>query len=203
MLDPSVLSFVLESLPPAPARVLEVGAGDGELARALGFAGHEVVAIDPEPGAAWVRRVTLLELQEPPGSFDAAVAVVSLHHVEPLADSCRRLARVLRPGASLVVDEFDVALFDERAAAWWLACRQPGEHDARAPEDVVADLRHHCHSLSHLRETLGEWFELTEPARGPYLYRWLLSPEMREAEEALIAAGRLQATGARLTGVRE
>ena len=61
--------------------MLEIGAGDGELAAALAAAGYEVVAIDPASEADNVRRVALHELDEPP--FDAAVAVVSLHHVEP------------------------------------------------------------------------------------------------------------------------
>ncbi len=49
MLDPAVLRFVSLTLPAAPARVLEVGAGDGKLAQALREAGYEVVAIDPIP----------------------------------------------------------------------------------------------------------------------------------------------------------
>ena len=83
------------SLPPPPARVLEVGAGTGELARRLADLGYAVVAIDPG-GEGDVVPIPLLELDEPAGSFDAAVAVVSLHHVEPLEASCGRLAEVVR-----------------------------------------------------------------------------------------------------------
>lgn len=39
---------MLEHLPPAPSRVLEVGYGGGELALGLSTAGHGIVAIDPE-----------------------------------------------------------------------------------------------------------------------------------------------------------
>ncbi len=43
--------FVTEQLPSAPARVLEVGCGRGDLARAIAESGYEVVAIDPDaPG---------------------------------------------------------------------------------------------------------------------------------------------------------
>jgi SAM-dependent methyltransferase len=49
-------------------------------------------------------------------AFDAAVAVLSLHHVEPLQKSCRRIAEVLRARGSLVIDEFDVGRFDQCAA---------------------------------------------------------------------------------------
>jgi SAM-dependent methyltransferase len=199
VLYPDVLAFVCGALPPAPARVLEVGAGAGELAAELGRRGYDVLAVDPASETAAVRPVALHELDEPPGSFDAAVAVVSLHHVEPLAESCRRLAELLRPRAVLVVDEFDVERFDEPAARWLLDHHPTHGHE-REPADVVADLRHHLHSLERLRGALGEWFELSEPVRGAYLYRWELPPELRATEEELIGAGRLPATGARFTG---
>jgi SAM-dependent methyltransferase len=199
VVDPDLLTFVRGRLPPAPARVLEVGAGAGELAGQLGRRGYDVLAIDPASETPAVRQVALHELREPPASFDAAVAVVSLHHVEPLDESCRRLAELLRPRAVLVVDEFDVERFDERAARWLLDHHPTHGHD-REPAEVVADLRHHLHSLERLRAALGEWFELSEPVHGPYLYRWDLPPDLRSAEEELIAAGRLAATGARFVG---
>ena len=74
-----VTVFVRATLPPPPARVLEVGAGDGELASLLADAGYDVVAIDPASTGGVVRPVALHELDEAP--FDAAVAVVSLHHL--------------------------------------------------------------------------------------------------------------------------
>ena len=58
------------------------------------------------------------------------------------------------------------------------------------------------HSLSRLREALQTYFELGEPVRGPYLYRWNIPTDVRAEEEAAIAAGDLPATGARLVGIR-
>jgi len=145
MVATELLAFVRANLPAPPMRLLEIGAGDGALARALAQAGYEVLAIDPEPAGADVRPVALHELDEPSASFDAAVAVTSLHHVEPLEGSLRRLAQLLKPEGVLAVDEFDVAAFDERAAEWWLRQRHAlgaaehasaaelvGEHRARA-----------------------------------------------------------------------
>jgi SAM-dependent methyltransferase len=183
------------ALPDPPARVLEVGAGDGELAAFLSGAGYDVVAIDPAAAEPAVRRVALHELDEPPASFDAALAVVSLHHVEPLEESCGRLAVLVRPGGTLVIDEFDVARFDDRAARWWLG---HSGHEA----DMLEGVRDHLHPVARLCAALDPWFALGEPVPGPYLHRWDLPPGLREAEERLIAAGELPAVGARLVGVR-
>jgi SAM-dependent methyltransferase len=198
-----VLGFVRATLPATPARVLEVGAGSGELAAALTQAGYDVVAIDPASESADVRATALHELDEPAASFDAAVAVLSLHHVEPLEESCRHLGRLVRPGGVLVIDEFDVQRFDERAARWLIDAHGPTHpHEDRDPEALVAELREHLHSLDGIRAALGEWFALGEPVRSAYLYRWDLPPGHREREEELVAAGRLPATGARLVGRR-
>ena len=62
-------------------------------------------------------------------------------------------------------------------------------------------MRGHIHPLDAVREALAPHFALGEPVRGPYLHRWHLPPGLREAEERLIGAGRLPATGARMVGV--
>jgi len=204
MSAPSVLAFVRAALPPPPARVLEVGAGDGELAAALADAGYDVVAIDPAyDGEAVVFPVALLELDEPPASFDAAVAVVSLHHVEPLEPSCAHLGKLVRPGGALVVDEFDVVAFDERAATWLRARRR--ELGREGPDHIgamIADVRGHLHPVERIRAALSPAFELGACAPGPYLHRWDLGPALQSPEEEAIAAGELPAVGARFTGVR-
>lgn len=200
----AVIGFVRAALPAAPARVLEVGAGSGELAAVLTRAGYEVVAIDPASDSPDVRAVPLHELDEPTASFDAAVAVVSLHHVEPLEESCRHLGELVRPGGALVIDELDVERFDARAARWMIDARGPAltEEHRHDPEALVSELAEHLHALTRIREALSEWFTFGEPVRGPYLYRWGLPPGHREPEEELIAAGRLPATGVRLVGTR-
>jgi SAM-dependent methyltransferase len=179
-----------------------VGAGRGELAGALRSAGYVVVAIDPGSDASGVVPIPLIDVAEPAAGFDAAVAVLSMHHVEPLRESCRVLARVVRPGGILVLDEFDVERYDETAARWWLA-RRERQGDQPPAAELVPALRAHLHTVSTLRDVLSEWFELEEPVRGPYLYRWDLPPGLRAAEEDEIAAGRLPATGARLIGSRK
>ena len=91
-----LIDFVLSQLGPSPRRVLEIGCGEGELARALAEAGYEVVAIDPEaPGGEIFRRTTIEALDEP-GPFDAVVASLSLHHVHDLGGALDKLVRLLR-----------------------------------------------------------------------------------------------------------
>lgn len=203
MIPSDVFAFVRGALPEPPARVLEVGAGSGELAAALRDGGYDVLAIDPGDAAPGVERVALEAVSDPAAAFDAAVAVVSLHHVEPLEPSLRRLAELIRPGGRLVLDEIDADRYDARAARWW--CEQRAALGEEAPEDaeaMVADLRHHIHRVARLREALAPAFALGEPVPGPYLHRWNLTPELRAEEERLIGAGALPATGVRLVGTR-
>jgi SAM-dependent methyltransferase len=94
-----------------PARVLEVGPGQGELsermARDLGAA---VVAVDQSQRMVELTRSRGIEaivgdVQELPfedGSFDAAVAAWMLYHVPDVDRAIAELARVLRPGGRLV-----------------------------------------------------------------------------------------------------
>jgi SAM-dependent methyltransferase len=203
VLATEVLAFVRASLPSPPARVLEVGAGEGELAAELRDAGYEVLAIDPASTTPDVEPIGLDEIGETSGSFDAAVAVLSLHHVHELTKGCANLGDVLPSGGRLIIDEFDVAAFDERAAGWWWhAHAAAGREHSKDPPTMVAELRSHLHPLSRIQDELSPYFVFGEPIRGAYLYRWDLPHGLRELEELQIAAGSLPATGARLLAIR-
>ena len=196
-------AFVRANLPDPPARVLEVGAGAGRLALALRAAGYDVVAIDPRSDNGDVRAVALADLDEPAGSFAAAVAVVSLHHVDPLEESCRQLGEVVGTGGTLIVDEFDVGAFDVGAAAWWLEQRRAlGEEQPQTADELVADHRDHLHPLERILAALDPYFELGLPLRGAWLHHWKLGDSLRAVEEEAIARGNLRAVGARLVGRR-
>ncbi len=202
MLTRELLAFVRGALPPPPARILEIGAGRGELADALSSAGYELTAVDPaaEPGGI-VERRALIEVR---GSFDATVAVVSLHHIDPLQESCDHLATLVGPGAPLVIDELDIDSYDERAVRWWLLQRRAlglPEHD-HGGSKILDHLREHIHPLRLVCDALRPHFELGPPVPGPYLHRWELDPSLYEAEVELIASGALPAVGARLVATR-
>jgi SAM-dependent methyltransferase len=202
MLTRDLLAFVRSALLPAPARVLEIGAGRGELAAALTSAGYHVTAVDPaaEPGSH-VERRSLLEVS---GSFDAAVAVVALHHVDPLEESCAHLATLLAPGGTLVIDEIDIDRYDERAARWWIGQRQAlgFVEDERGPAEILEFLRQHIHPLGAISAALRPHFAFGLPTRGAYLHRWELRPDLLDVEVDLIADGLLPAVGARLLATR-
>jgi SAM-dependent methyltransferase len=200
---PEVEAWVKAQLPPSPALVLEIGAGDGALARTLRVAGYEVTAIDPKSETPDVEPLALADLPAPARPFDAAVAVLSLHHVEPLEQSVARLAEVVAPHAPLLLDEFDASALDEGAAAWWLEQRRSrGGDEPEAPAELVGTMRSKLHSIGRLVDALTPWFEVGEPLRGTYLYRWKLDESLRATEERLVAAGELPRTGVRIIARR-
>jgi 2-polyprenyl-3-methyl-5-hydroxy-6-metoxy-1,4-benzoquinol methylase len=111
-------ALIRGELPPPPARVLEVGCGSGELARALSADGYDVVAVDPNaPDGAIFRRTTIEELGDE-GPFDAAVASLSLHHVDDPGVVAARVRSLLKPGARFIVREFAWDLVDEPTVRW-------------------------------------------------------------------------------------
>jgi SAM-dependent methyltransferase len=94
-----------------PRRVLEVGGGEGELAeRIVNELGAELVSIDQSERMVVIQRSKGLDArvgdaQELPfaeGEFDAAVAAWMLYHVPDPHRAIAELARVLRPGGTLV-----------------------------------------------------------------------------------------------------
>jgi SAM-dependent methyltransferase len=111
-----LIDFVLSQLPPTPARVLEVGCGEGELARGLAVARYDVVAIDPEAPDGPIFRRTTIEAFTDPGPFDAVVASLSLHHVHDLAGVLDKLVRLL--DGQLILNEHAWDRLDPMTPEW-------------------------------------------------------------------------------------
>jgi SAM-dependent methyltransferase len=116
--DHGQLDAVIQaSLPPrclVGGRVLDLGCGDGRWAdRLLGQGVGEVVGVEvagPMADRALARRLprfTLIrgraEDVDLPGTFDAAIAVLSLDHVEQLNRVLARVAKSLQPHGRLVI----------------------------------------------------------------------------------------------------
>lgn len=201
-------AFVLAHLPPVPARVLEVGCGAGALARALAHAGYAVTAIDPEaPEGPLFLRVTLEELADP-GPFDAVVASLSLHHVENLVTALDRIEALLAARGVLVVNEFAKERLDRPTAAWYFGRRRAlaAAHGAPAPGSIDECLREwendHAalHGYEAMRAALDARFHERYFAWVPYLHHELAHVTSEAAEQELIDAGAIRATGFRFVG---
>jgi SAM-dependent methyltransferase len=201
-------SFVLAQLPPAPARVLEVGCGAGDLARAVARAGYLVTAIDPQaPEGRLFRRVTLEDFAEP-GPFDAVVASRSLHHVADLAGALDAIAGLLRPGGMLVLNEYAKERLDWRTAEWYydrrLALAAAGGKAAPASLDqCMREWEREdegIHGYAAMRPELDRRFRERFFSWVPYLYGELEDAASEELERALADAGTIQATGFRYVG---
>jgi hypothetical protein len=67
---------------------------------------------------------------------------------------------------------------------------------------VIERLRDHIHPVSRLVAELGASFDLEQPLRGAYLYRWSMPDGLETAEREAIASGAIPATGIRFTATR-
>jgi SAM-dependent methyltransferase len=192
------LQFVKAQLPPAPARVFEVGCGNGRLARALDDLGYRVTAIDPAAPEGAIFQPIPLEDFADPVRFDAVVASRALHHIPDLGAALSTLQRLLVSGGRLIVVENAFDRFDAPTARWYLEQRRAT--DPGAPTSLQACLAEweadHAglHGSMAMRRELDRRFTERFFAWTPNLHGELgqaLEPE----ERALIEAGSIQATG--------
>jgi SAM-dependent methyltransferase len=207
---PAVLDFACAHLPPAPARVLDVGCGEGALTRALADRDFEAHGIDPRaPEGALFERVALEDLRVD-RRYDAAIAVVSLHHVADLALAVERLAEAIVPGGLLLVDEFDREQLDPPTTAWLRHQRQAlAAAGVGAEPEHAHEHEHHAATLHDLAEiyawdtvsaALATRFEERSVERVEYLYRYETHLALQPLERAMIELGAIKATGVRYVG---
>jgi len=203
------LDFARAHLPPPPARVLDVGCGQGELTTALAIDGYDVLGIDPlAPEGERFRRILLEDLELDEGPFDAVVASHSLHHVRDLGQALDRIVALLRPAGALVLDEHGWDLADDATLDWLynqrraLAAAGQGE----AP-DSIDSLRGEwaaehvgLHGFEVLRAEVDARFDERSFVRAPFLYRLLGGVATEVLEQALIDAGAIQALAFRYAG---
>ena len=113
--SPSVLGPLREALAGAPGRrLVDIGGGTGNYARALRDEGWDPVVVDREPGMLARAAGKGLETVEgdaqrlplADASFDAAMLVSMLHHVEDPAAALAEGQRVLRPRGHLALMVF-------------------------------------------------------------------------------------------------
>jgi SAM-dependent methyltransferase len=103
----------LELLPPPGRLTVDIGCGEGRLARDLKARGHRVVAVDASPTMVRYAREADPELEVlesdagtlplDDGSADLGVAFMSLMNVDSLDEAVREAARVLEPGGRFCI----------------------------------------------------------------------------------------------------
>jgi SAM-dependent methyltransferase len=155
--------LILSAVPASCGRVLDVGCGDGLLARELAERCGEVIGVDLDaPTLARARtahgrsNLTFVEadvMRHPfeAGSFDCIASIATLHHL-PLAEALERFRQLLRPGGVLAL----VGLYRLRTPAdfawahaaipvsWWLRLTRDYEPVAapiRDPEETLKEIR--------------------------------------------------------------
>jgi SAM-dependent methyltransferase len=199
-------AFVEAHLPAPPGRVLEVGCGRGGLARAIARLGYRVSAIDPEAPVGPIFHAVSLEQFSDSGPFDAVVASLALHHIPDLSGALGKIERLLRPGGRLIVNEHAWDRLDEPTARWYLEQRAATGADApRSVEQCLAEWaadHDGLHGSAAMRSELDQRFEERVFAWRPYLNRELGDAIDEQAEQDLIEAGAIQATGFRYVGER-
>jgi SAM-dependent methyltransferase len=139
------------TLPPAPARVLDVGGGTGVHAEWLSADGYEVELLDPVPlhvqRAARLARVTARlgdarRLPVADASLDAVLLLGPLYHLPERADRVQALAearRALRPGglvAAATINRY-AAVHDTIYLGHYLQERQREAAHATAVDGIM------------------------------------------------------------------
>ena len=210
MLTISFEEFAREHLPPPPARVLEVGCGQGALTTALAVAGYDALGIDPlAPQQDRFRRIRLEDVDDPNGSYDGIVAARSLHSIRDLAHAVDRIAALLAPAGVLVVDELAWNRIDEPTLDWLYGQRRAlaaaGQGTAPdSPDSLRAEWEADhlgIHGYEALRRELDARFEMRAFAWTAFLHRLVGGVATEVLEQALIDAGAIQALGFRYAGI--
>jgi SAM-dependent methyltransferase len=172
---------------PPNGRALDIGAGRGIASFALGKDGWAVTALEPDPsdlvGAGAIRALSAEaglnidvaqtwgeQLPFEDGSFALVYCRQVLHHAKDLAQLCREIARVLRPGGVL------------------LAVR---EHVISKPQDLQAFLDghplhnlyggEHAYQLSEYKAAIQGAGLLLTQTLNPYASDINLYPQTRDA----------------------
>jgi 2-polyprenyl-3-methyl-5-hydroxy-6-metoxy-1,4-benzoquinol methylase len=204
-----VFDFVAEHLGQPEARILEIGCGDGELAKALARDGHSVTAIDPKAPVGPIFQQIPLERFDETTTFDAIVANRSLHHVHELGPALVKIEALLEPDGVFILNEFAWDRMDDPTARWYFSHRDeaispvPSLSPETFPEAWIAE-HEDLHTSSVMKEQLEAHFATKVFEWVPYMAHYYLERTDLESQEAeSIASGDINALGIRYVGTRQ
>lgn len=201
--------FVRDSLPAAPARVVELGCGPlGGFVPRLQAAGYEATGIDPEAPLGPAYRQAEFERSDVPRPVAAIVACTSLHHVADLGEVVGLIEDALVADGTAVIVEWARERFDEATARWcfarlpapgddagWLNQRHAEWRDCGQPWDTYLASWARAEGLHAGQEILAELdarFGSQPVTYGPYFFPGLASTSEAD-ERAAIDSGLIQA----------
>ena len=168
--EEQILPLVEQNLKRA-RRVLDVGCGEGQVARRVARLGADVVGIDPsmsQVSAAHERggsprfiRARAEQLPCLSGGFDAVVVCLALEHVDPFEPAVNEIARVLVPGGLFLL--FLTHPLLQTPGSGWVENEGSGECYWRVgpylPDDVAID-----------EVAPGVYFEFVDRPLGRYVH---------------------------------
>lgn len=200
------LKFVQAHLSTTPARILEIGCGNGELAQRLQRLGHQIVGIDSSAAAVHeaqrlgvdARVAQWPEFVDEP--FDTILFTRSLHHIHSLDEAIEKTVAMLKPSGSVIVEDFAFDEIDRATVEWFygvLALLHTCNRLILEVEDNFGkalwqgngdfdiwrrEHDHDLHTAAKMLSVLQNGFTSRLEAPAPYLYRYL-SPLLEENED--------------------
>lgn len=192
----ATVSFIV-SVVPRGASIIEVGCGEGHVARRLLQCGYPVTGVESDEDAAsrardkGVNVVCAAWSDVVVGPADAILFTRSLHHIHLLDDALRKARDLLLPGGRLIVEDFAFDKCDQRAARWLHSATSQSAAEALMDSDADEFLQamlatddplqvwrefhdHHLHSATTMSTAIDALFLIESDQSVPYLYRYLV-----------------------------
>lgn len=194
-------------------RVLDVGAGRGDILEHLRFSGAAVYPIDKSAKSIAAAKELGRTVHEADicslcfkEEFDAVLFSMSAHHIHPLSKALDVAKGALKVGGVLLVEDFAVDECDESSAKWYY--ESLGQDVAGDPmgqwKREHTDEHHPFNSGNEMLALIQERFHVRTVERVPFFYRYPASRAASETtrlfalEVEMIAAKRVQPLGLRV-----
>jgi SAM-dependent methyltransferase len=198
------LKFIEKNCKLSGAKVLEVGCGKGDLAKAMQDKGASVTALDLSDMSAFSARNKGVNAVQKnffeymtAEKYDLILFSRSLHHMQPVKVAGEKALQLLKPTGICLVEDFSVDIADDKTLTWLrdrlamfpaaILSTEP-DHHAFPVSSVVEWIEHHTvkHKVADtgaLIDTMKWSFSNVRFESCPYLYRYLID-KLRATPEA-------------------